>query len=75
MDDNHLDARLRAIHFVQTNLRMIAALLVVRKHPGALVRRNLDSPLDLFRSDYLIDVMNFVAQVSRQDATTTGQAG
>jgi len=54
---------------------MIAALLVVRMYAGALVRRNLDSPLDLFRTDYLIDVMNFVEQASRQDATTTGEAG
>jgi len=31
--------------------------------------------LDLFRTDYLIDVMNFVEQASRQDATTIGEAG
>jgi len=65
MTDEHLDARLRAIHFVQANLRMIAALRVVARHPAVSQRRGLEKPLDLLRTPYLTDVMNFIDQVSR----------
>jgi hypothetical protein len=64
MGDGHLDARLRAIHFVQINLRMIAALLVVARYPCAIQRRGITAVLDLFRTSYMIDVTNFIDQVT-----------
>ena len=65
MTDEHLDARLRAIHFVQANLRMIAALWVISKHPATVKRRGVEKPIDVLRTQYLIDVMTFIAGVSR----------
>lgn len=64
MSDEHLDGRLRAIHFIQANLRMIAALWVVLRHPVALQRRGVKKPLDILRTPYLADVLNFIEQVS-----------
>ncbi len=64
MSDGHLDARLRAIHFVQANLRMIAALWVITKHPGVAQHRGANKPMDLLRTRYLADVLNFLEQVS-----------
>jgi hypothetical protein len=65
MTDEHIDARLRAIHFVQANLRMIAALWVIARHPSATQRRGLNKPLDLLRTRHLTDVIDFITQVSR----------
>lgn len=75
MSDDHLDARLRAIHFVQANLRMIAALLVVARYPAAIQRRGIATVLDLFRTPYLTDVMNFIDQVSLKSGADARNAG
>lgn len=64
MTDEHLEARLRAIHFVQANLRMIAALWVIARHPDATRRRGLAKGIDLLKDRYLTDVMHFITQVS-----------
>ena len=73
MGDEHLSARLRAIHFVQANLRMIAALLVVARHPGAVQRRGITTVLDLFRTPYMTDVLNFIEQITGMgDAASAG---
>lgn len=70
MTDQHLDSRLRSIHFIQTNLRMIAALRVIASYPEALRRRGFSNPADVLRTSYMADVLNFIDQV-----TTSGQAG
>ncbi|MGH2396666.1 MAG: hypothetical protein ACRDFW_06695 [bacterium] len=65
MTDQHLEARLRAIHFVQANLRMIAALWVIGKHPTVVTRRGVKKPIDILRTPYLADVVRFIEQLSR----------
>lgn len=64
MSDEHLDRRLRSIHFIQANLRMIAALRVIVRHPEALARRGLKNPLDLLETPNMTDILNFIAQVT-----------
>lgn len=75
MMDEHLDARLRAIHFVQANLRMIAALWVIWKHPTVVTKRGVEKPIDVLRTQYLIDVMTFIEEVSRPGAASQPGAG
>lgn len=70
MTDEHLHGRLRSIHFIQTNLRMIAALRVIASCPEALRRRGFSNPADVLRTPNMADVLSFIAQV-----TTSGQAG
>lgn len=64
MTDEHLDERLRSIHFIQTNLRMIAALRVAALHPDALRRRGVQNPIDVLRMPNLSDVLNFIGEVT-----------
>lgn len=64
MTDEHLDERLRSIHFIQTNLRMIAVLRVAALHPDALRRRGVQNPIDVLRTPNLSDVLNFIGEVT-----------
>lgn len=64
MTDEHLDGRLRSVHFIQTNLRMIAALRVVSRHPDVLRHRGIQNPIDVLRTPNLSDVLNFIGQVT-----------
>jgi len=63
MTDADLDNRLRSIHFVQTNLRMIAALRAIALYPEALSRRGFDKAIDVLRTPNMADVLNFIEQV------------
>jgi hypothetical protein len=64
MTDDAIEGRLRSIHFVQCNLRMIAALLVVTKFPQAALKRKQIDPLKLFKEPYLKDVHDFIQNVT-----------
>jgi len=68
MADGHLLARVEAIHFVQTNLRLIAALMAVMRHPVAVRRRRDVDPLELFKHRAMVNVMSFIAQVTEKSA-------
>jgi hypothetical protein len=67
MSDEHLEERLRSIHFIQVDLRLFAALHVLRDHPEVLIRRGISAPLDLFRLPYMRDVLEFIAQLTARD--------
>lgn len=63
MEAQGLEARLRAIHFVQSNLRLLAALLAVRYHPNRVVKRLGAAPGFLTHPN-MKAVVEFAGQVS-----------
>ena len=68
MEDGHLKQRIDSLHFIQANLRMIAALFVVTQYPKVITTRRFAKPLDIFRTGHLTDVVNFIEQVSNRVA-------
>lgn len=71
MSDDHLEERLRGIHFVQTSLRLISALRAITLHPETVSRRGFDEPLDLIRAPHLTDVHSFLEQVTKRDGSAS----
>lgn len=65
MTDERLEGRLRSINFIQANLRMIAVLRVIARHPDVIKRRGVMNPLEVLRTPYLVDLINFIEQVTR----------
>jgi hypothetical protein len=65
MTDEHLEGRLRSINFIQANLRMIAVLRVIARHPDAIRQRGLMNPLEVLRTPSLADLLSFMEQVTK----------
>jgi len=66
MTDVDLEGRLLSIHCIQANLRMIAALQVIARHPETLQRRGFKNPSDVLRAPELADVLDFIKQVTER---------
>ena len=67
MGEDSIGERLRAIHFIQACLRLIAFLRVVARHPGAITDLGFDSPDAVVETPELADVNSFVDQVAADD--------
>jgi hypothetical protein len=67
MTDERLDGRLRSINFIQANLRLIATLHVIARHPDVIKRRGVANPVEILRTSHLADLLNFVGQVGRSE--------
>ncbi len=66
MNDEALEQRARSMHFIQANLRLLAALRVVAKHPEVVKKRlNASRPELLFRHQHLTDVVQLVQNVTK----------
>ena len=63
MGAEEIEDRLRAIHFVQSNLRLLAALLAIRYQPNRVVKR-LGSASNLLTHPNMKAVVDFARQVS-----------
>lgn len=67
MTDEHLENRLRGIHFIQVNLRLIALLFVVSQYPEIFQKRGIDNPLDALRIPSLADVLQFLKELNQNN--------
>ncbi len=72
MADENIDGRLKSLHFIQANLRLICGLLVVMRHPDAPKRRVDADPLNMFATKHLEDVMQFVREVAEKSPDPAG---
>jgi hypothetical protein len=65
LGDKEVDARLQAVHFVETGLRFLSALYVMKQYPGVLRERGM-TEAGVFQHSYMSDVMDIVTQLSNQ---------
>lgn len=63
-DDSQIEERHKVIEFVQCNLRLLAALYVTWRYPGALADRGIADPKGLFERDELGDVRHLIGEVT-----------
>lgn len=63
-DDPQIEERHKAIEFVQCNLRLLAALYVTWRYPGALAARGIADPKGLFERDEFGDVRHLIGEVT-----------
>jgi hypothetical protein len=63
--DEHLENRLKAIEFIQNNLRLMAGLYLCHQYQPFLIEKGFKKPIDLFRHQSLGAVLEFLEKVTR----------